>query len=273
MIFILLDIDPISSLLLLLQFLERFPFDRLEDVERAAKRLIDVKNACIVVEFSAVVWGWKDCYEAAVSHELVAVLNNLVRSADKIELMSSVELLDYIWSENIAHTSVVITPALDVDLWVWPEQITQKASIRHILWSLVGVYHLDIIQIWTKTAVHTQYPIINNRTNWQNIEDGAELSPQFDTIPSFALVIKAVHPVNGLAFVVASEQEEVIRVLNFIRHQETDCFDTLFASIDVVSDKEKLLVIMRIAGNIKKSEKVEKLTMHITKYFDRCLQV
>ena len=121
--------------------------------------------------------------------------------------------------------------------------------------------------------MHTQYSIIDNSTNWQNIEDSAEFSPQFDTISSFALVIKAVHPVNGLAFVVSSQQEEVIRVLNFICHQETNCFNTLFASVDVVSDKEKLLVIMRIAGDVKKSEKVEKLTMYITKYFDRSLQV
>lgn len=116
--------------------------------------------------------------------------------------------------------------------------------------------------------MHTQYPIIDNCTNWQNIENGPEFSPKFDIIPPFTFIIKAVHSVNGLAFVVASQQEEVIRVLNFIGHQETDRFNTLFSSIDVVSDKKKLLVIMRIAGNIKESEKVEKLTMYITKYFD-----
>jgi len=66
------------------------------------------------------------------------------------------------------------------------------------------VDHLDIIQIWTESAVHTQYSIINYSTNRQYVKYTTEFSPQLDTVPSFALVIKAVHPVNGLAFVVSS---------------------------------------------------------------------
>lgn len=85
--------------------------------------------------------------------------------------------------------------------------------------------------------MHTQYSIIYDCTNWQNIEDCTEFSPQLDRIPSLALVIKAVHPVNGLAFMVSSEQKEVVRVLNLVGHQEANCFDTLLASVDVISDE------------------------------------
>lgn len=101
------------------------------------------------------------------------------------------------------------------------------------------VDHLDIIQIWTETTMHTQYPIINKSTKWQNIEDFLELSPQFNIISSFALVIKTVHPVNLMAFVVSSEYEKVVRVLDFISYHQANSFDTLFASINVVTHKKK----------------------------------
>ena len=120
--------------------------------------------------------------------------------------------------------------------------------------------------------MHTQYSIIYNSTNWQNVKDSTKLSPQFDTISSFALVIKAVHPVNRLAFMISSKQEEVSRVLNFVRHQQANCFNTLFASINVVSNKEKLLVIIGTTSNIEESEKVKILAVNITKYFDWGLQ-
>ena len=98
--------------------------------------------------------------------------------------------------------------------------------------------------------MHTQYSIINNSTYRQNVKNGTKLSPQLDAVSSFALVIKAVHPVNGLALVISSKQKEVGRVLNFVRHQQANSFNTLFASIDVVTDKEKLLVIIGVASNI-----------------------
>lgn len=121
--------------------------------------------------------------------------------------------------------------------------------------------------------MHTQYSIINNSTYRQNVKNGTKLSPQLDAVSSFALVIKAVHPVNGLALVISSKQKEVGRVLNFVRHQQANSFNTLFASIDVVSDKEKLLVIIGVASNIEESEKVKILAVYVTKYFDRGLQL
>ena len=102
------------------------------------------------------------------------------------------------------------------------------------------VDHLDIIQIWTETAMHTQYPIINKSTKWQNIEDFLELSPQFYIISSFALVIKTVHPVNLMAFVVSSEEEEVFWVLDFVREEEADGLQTLLPAVHVVAEEEEL---------------------------------
>ena len=99
--------------------------------------------------------------------------------------------------------------------------------------------------------MHTQYSIINNSTHWQNIKDFLKLSPHFGIIPSFALVIKAVHPVNLMAFVISSEQEEVIWVLDFVCHQQANCFNALFASINVVPHKQKLLPIFWSSSNIE----------------------
>lgn len=65
--------------------------------------------------------------------------------------------------------------------------------------------------------MHTQNPIIYNSCNWQDIKAGAELPPDPNVVSSLAFIIKAVHAVNGLALVIASEEVEIFREFNFIR--------------------------------------------------------
>lgn len=50
-----------------------------------------------------------------------------------------------------------------------------------------------------------------------------------DKFISFTFIIKAIDSVDGCAFVVAPEQKKVFRILDFIRQQQTDGFQTLFS--------------------------------------------
>jgi len=116
-----------------LQFAQGLSLDGLEDVEGAAQRLVNVKDTSVVVKLAAVVWRREYCYKASVSHELVAIFHDLMRSADQAQLVPPIELSDYILSENEAHTSVVVRPALDIELRVRPKKIAEKSSVWNIL--------------------------------------------------------------------------------------------------------------------------------------------
>lgn len=62
---------------------------------------------------------------------------------------------------------------------------------------------------------------------------------------------------------VTSQQEEVLRVLNFISQQKANGFQTLLASVNVISE-EKVVGIRREPSVLEQSQQVVVLTMHIT---------
>ena len=72
---------------------------------------------------------------------------------------------------------------------------------------------------------------------------------------------------------VSSKEEEVFWVFDLESKKKADCFNTLLTTINVVANKQILLMLGWIAGNIKKSENVEELPMDITKDFDWCFQL
>ena len=123
---------------------------------------------------------------------------------NKVELVLSVELFDYILAKHIAHTPVIISPTLDVYFWIWPEEIAQKTSVRHILGPMLLIDDLKVIQIWTESTMHTKYSIIDDRSHWQHIEAKSIFFPQFDSISPLALVIKTVHSIDLLTLVISS---------------------------------------------------------------------
>ena len=88
-----------------------------------------------------------------------------------------------------------------------------------------------------------------------------------------ALVVESVHSVDALTLVVASQQINVLREFDLVGQQQRDRLNGLLAAVDVITDEQKLLVVMRIACNVKQPEQVEVLSVHVTKDFDRCLQI
>ena len=86
--------------------------------------------------------------------------------------------------------------------------------------------------------MHTQDLFIDKCAHWQAVKRVREYFPEFNRVPTLALVIKPVNTVYLGTFVVPSEHEEVLRVLYFVGHEETYSLDRLFSAIDVISQKE-----------------------------------
>jgi len=83
--------------------------------------------------------------------------------------------------------------------------------------------------------MHAEDLVVYRGSNGETVEALSENFPEFYRIPSLALVVEAVDAVDGGALVVASEEEEVLRVLNFVSEEEADGLQTLFAAVDVVT--------------------------------------
>jgi hypothetical protein len=84
---------------------------------------------------------------------------------------------------------------------------------------------LERAQLRAETTVHTEYFLINNSSNRQAIEAIGESFPQLYVVAALALIVKPIDSVNRGAFVISSEQEEVLRIFNFISEKKTHCFE------------------------------------------------
>ena len=66
--------------------------------------------------------------------------------------------------------------------------------------------------------MHTQNAAFNKGTNGQTLETLTEKFPNTSAAESaLALIIETVNAVNGFCFVITAQDEEVLRILDFIR--------------------------------------------------------
>jgi hypothetical protein len=64
--------------------------------------------------------------------------------------------------------------------------------------------------------VHCEDLLVDDCCDRQAVEAISERLPQLDIIPSFAFVIEAINAVNGRAFVVAAQYEEIFRIFDLV---------------------------------------------------------
>lgn len=83
--------------------------------------------------------------------------------------------------------------------------------------------------------MHTDDLIIDHSTTRKAIERVAELLPHLDREPTTAFVVKSINPVDAGTFMVATQEEEILRVLDLVREQQTYNFERLFPPVDVIS--------------------------------------
>jgi hypothetical protein len=66
--------------------------------------------------------------------------------------------------------------------------------------------------------MNTEDSLIDQSSDGKNIEQGAELLPEQDRLPLFALIIEAVHFCYLAALVISSQQVNLFRIQNFVSH-------------------------------------------------------
>jgi hypothetical protein len=113
---------------------------------------------------------------------------------------------------------------------------------------------------------------IDDSREWEAVEAICECFPELDVISPFAFVVEAVDSVDGGAFVVSSEKEEVLWVFDFVSEEEADSFQGLLSSIDVVS-KEQVVGLWRKGAVLEESEQIVVLAVNVTTDFQRSLKL
>ena len=80
---------------------------------------------------------------------------------------------------------------------------------------------------------------------------------------SLTFIIESIESVDGWAFVVSSEEEEVFWVLDLVSKEEADGLQALFSSVNIIS-KEEIIWLRWETSVFKNSEQIIILPMDIT---------
>ena len=159
-------------------------------------------------------------------------------TSDQIEIMLLSEISDYPLTESKAYATVIITKSINSTLGIRPKKITEEALIRNISRSHNVFYLIKVLQFRAETTMHAENFLINECSDRETVEDVAEHAPESDRVPAFALIIESVNTIDLSTFVIATEQEEVLRVLYFVAKEQADGLDRLLSSVDVITKEQ-----------------------------------
>ena len=111
--------------------------------------------------------------------------------------------------------------------------------------------------------MHTKDFSTHDSSHGQTVEAVRKRLPELDVVPTFALVIESIDPVDACTLVVPTKEEEVLRVLDLVRQQQTDGLERLFAPVDIVT-QEKIVGMTWELSIFKESQEVKVLTVDVT---------
>mmetsp|Transcript_13966 Transcript_13966/g.55101 ORF Transcript_13966/g.55101 Transcript_13966/m.55101 type:complete len:212 (+) Transcript_13966:662-1297(+) len=120
--------------------------------------------------------------------------------------------------------------------------------------------------------MHAEDLLVDDRSNGKAVEAVRERLPELDVVPPLALVVESVDAVDRSALVVASEEEEVLWVLDLVGEEEADCLQALLAAVHVVS-QEQVVGLRREASVLEEAQQVEVLTVDVSANLDGGLEL
>ena len=209
-----------------------------QDRETAHERVINGHQGAAVVELSTIVRRAKDRAELTAAEELIAIFDDLMRSANKIYIVFLKELLDDSLAKCVRDTAVVLSPARLSFLWIGPKQVAEEAIFGHFCWpcDLLELGHGD--ELGAQTAVHADNFVVDEGGNRHAVEAILELLPDADGVATLAFVVETIDTIDLTALVVASQEEEVLLKLDFVCEEQDDGLKGVLSSVDIVTEEQ-----------------------------------
>ena len=130
-------------------------------MEFAAQRFVDVHDRGIVIELTAIIRRREHSDEIPICEKFKALLDDLMRATNQINLVLLAELLDDGLAEDVGDAALVVGPCRYI-IGISPEQVAQKSLIGRVL-RLLNIINLgQMVQIRRETAVHAQNTLVNH---------------------------------------------------------------------------------------------------------------
>ena len=115
--------------------------------------------------------------------------------------------------------------------------------------------------------MHAENFLIDQSSHRQSIENITENLPKSDGVSSLTLVIESINTVDLSTLVIASQKEEVLRILDFVAEKKGNGLDWLLASVDIVSEEE-VVGLWWESPIFENPKKIVILTVHVSTDLD-----
>ncbi len=79
-----------------------------------------------------------------------------MRTAYEVQVMLLQEVRHAVWAKCVGHAAVILAPALDVLVWVRPQQVAQEAAVWHICGPRHALDLLQRLELGGQAAMHAQ---------------------------------------------------------------------------------------------------------------------
>mmetsp|Transcript_15428 Transcript_15428/g.48182 ORF Transcript_15428/g.48182 Transcript_15428/m.48182 type:complete len:233 (+) Transcript_15428:607-1305(+) len=193
-------------------------------------------------------------------------------STDEVKVVFLEELGDDIVAKGKGDAARTLVPPNHFLFRVTPQQVTQQPLFRHIGGARNGGNLIEVLQVGRQATVHAQNLLVDPGSDGKAVEQIGKGSPQLNVVPALALVVKAVDAINGGTLVVATQQKEVLRVLNLVRKQQANRLQALLSTVNVVA-KEEVVGTRRESSVFEQPKQVVVLPVNVTANLDRCLEL
>ena len=140
---------------------------------------------------------------------------------------------------SISTTSFIFLPVPDIVVWVIPQKVGYDSLVGDIGWLGKTFHLLKAMHVFRNSAVHAHDLLINEGHQGHVVEAVHKLLEQRYFVPSLDLVEKPVNPGDGLALVVASQNDDLLREPHFESEEQTDHLARLLASVDVITHEQQ----------------------------------
>jgi len=180
-------------------------------------------------------------------------------------------------SEDPAATSLVFFPISDILIRIIPQQVSDKARIRHIsrLWD-----HLDLFEamhVLGEATVHAHDLFINQRHQGHVVEASIECLPETYFVSSLNFVEEAINSCDGLRLVISTQHNNLAGVSDLQGEEQADDLTALLSSVDVVAHEQVfgllgddvvvLVLLVLITHFLEHVEQICVLAVDVSEYF------
>ena len=98
------------------------------------------------------------------------------------------EVLNYLRSEDVRHTSLILIPAIDIIIRIRPEDITLQSNLADLQGPLDALQLLQAREVRAKTSVHADDLVVDERDQGEALEAVGEDPPKLDAVAALAWV-------------------------------------------------------------------------------------